>query len=82
MGRACGMYGNDKFMQNFMWKSGRTRTLRDLGTDGKIMEWICKRNSVGRCGVDSCGSRQVPVVSSCRHSYEPLDSIKGGEFVG
>jgi hypothetical protein len=31
---------------------------------------------VGRCGLDSSGSGQGTVVSSCEHSNEPLGSIK------
>jgi hypothetical protein len=36
---------------------------------------------VGRCGLDSSGSGQVPVAGSCEHCNESSDSIKGGEFL-
>jgi hypothetical protein len=35
---------------------------------------------VGRCGLDSSGSGQGPVVGSWEHDNEPSGSIKGGEF--
>jgi hypothetical protein len=31
--------------------------------------------------MDSSGSEQGPVVSSCEHSNETLGSIKGGKFL-
>jgi len=49
----------------------------EIGVEGKIMlEW-----SVGRCGLDASGSRQVPVVGYCEHGNEHSGSIKGGEFL-
>jgi hypothetical protein len=33
------------------------------------------------CGLDSSGSGQRPVASSCEHSIEPPGSIKGREFL-
>jgi hypothetical protein len=36
---------------------------------------------VGRCGLDSSGSGQGPVASSCEHDNELSGSIKGGEFL-
>jgi hypothetical protein len=36
---------------------------------------------VGRCRLDSSGSRYGPVVGSCEHSNELSDSIKGEEFL-
>jgi hypothetical protein len=38
------------------------------------------------CGLDSCGSEEDPVVGSCEHKNEPLDSKKkkkkkDGEFL-
>jgi hypothetical protein len=36
---------------------------------------------VGRCGLDSSGSGQGPVVGSCEHGNYPSGSIKGGEFL-
>jgi len=38
-------------------------------------------NRVGRCGLDSCGSRWGPVARSCEDDRETSDSIKGGEFL-
>jgi hypothetical protein len=35
---------------------------------------------MGRCGLDSSGSRQGPVAGCCEHGNEPSGSIKGGEF--
>jgi hypothetical protein len=35
-----------------------------------------------RCALDSSGSGYRPMMGSCEHSNEPLDSIKGGEFLG
>jgi hypothetical protein len=48
---------------------------RDLGVDGKIMlKWtIDKQNE--SMWLDSSGSEQGPVVSSCEHGNEP-GSIK------
>jgi hypothetical protein len=34
-----------------------------------------------RCGLDTSGSGQGPVVGSCEHINEHLCSIKGGEFL-
>jgi len=31
---------------------------------------------VGRCGLDSSGTREWMVVGSCEHSNKPLGSIK------
>jgi hypothetical protein len=36
---------------------------------------------VGECGLDSGGSGQGPVASSCEDGIETLGSIKGGEFL-
>jgi hypothetical protein len=35
---------------------------------------------VGGCGLNSSGSEQGPVASSCEHGNEPSASIKDGEF--
>jgi hypothetical protein len=35
---------------------------------------------VGRCELDSSGLGYEPVAGSCEYGYEPLGSIKGGEF--
>jgi hypothetical protein len=35
---------------------------------------------VGKCGLDTSGSGDGPVVSSCEHGNEPPGSIKGSEF--
>jgi hypothetical protein len=37
---------------------------------------------VRKCGLDASGSGEEPVVGSCEHSIEHLDSIKGREFLG
>jgi hypothetical protein len=39
------------------------------------------RNRVGRCGMDSSGSKQEHVASSCEQINEPLGPIKGEEFL-
>jgi hypothetical protein len=36
---------------------------------------------VGRCGLDSSGSGQRPMASSCEHSNEPLGLIKDGKIL-
>jgi hypothetical protein len=36
---------------------------------------------VRRCGLDSFGSGEGPLVGSCDHSNEPSGSIKGREFL-
>jgi hypothetical protein len=36
---------------------------------------------VGRCGLDASGSAWKPVGGSCEHGNEPLNSIKGKEFL-
>jgi hypothetical protein len=40
-----------------------------------------KRNRIGEYGVDSSGSGQGPVVSSCEHGNEPSGSIKYWEII-
>jgi hypothetical protein len=50
----------------------------DLGIHGSI---ILKWNSVEGCGLDSSGSIQGPVASSCEHCNKSSGSIKGGEFL-
>jgi hypothetical protein len=40
-----------------------------------------KRNRIGRCGVDTSGSGEVPVTSCCEHGNEPLSPTKSGEFL-
>jgi hypothetical protein len=46
--------------------------------------WECNIRTVltkvGRCGLDSSGSGQGPVVGSCGQSNKPLGSIKCGEL--
>jgi hypothetical protein len=37
---------------------------------------------VGRCGLNASGSELGPVVGPWEHGNEPLDSIKGGKFLG
>jgi hypothetical protein len=34
-----------------------------------------------RCGLDSSGSGQAPVASSCEHGNGPSGCIKGGGFL-
>jgi hypothetical protein len=36
---------------------------------------------MGRCGLDSSGSRPGLMVGSCEHGNEPSGSIKGREFL-
>jgi hypothetical protein len=36
---------------------------------------------VGRCGLNSFGSGEGPVVGPCEHGNEPSGSIKGREFL-
>jgi hypothetical protein len=36
---------------------------------------------VGRCGLDASGEGQGFVAGSCDHGTEPLNSIKGKEFL-
>jgi hypothetical protein len=36
------------------------------------------KDSMGGCGLDSSGSGKGPATSSCEHSNELADSIKGG----
>jgi hypothetical protein len=36
---------------------------------------------MGRNELVSSGSGSVPVAGSCEHEREPLDSVKGGEFL-
>jgi hypothetical protein len=38
-------------------------------------------NKVGKCGVDSSGSGYGPLAGCCEYRNEPLDSIKGSEFL-
>jgi hypothetical protein len=50
--------------------------LEDLGADGRIIsKWV------GDCGLDLFGSRHESVAGSCKHTNEPLYSIKGGKFI-
>jgi hypothetical protein len=59
---------------------GRDRS-KDLGVDGRIiLEWIWG-NSVGRYGLDACGSGWVAVTGSCSYGNEPSGSIRGGRFL-
>jgi hypothetical protein len=53
---------------------GKWKTCTDVRI---ILGW----NRVGRCGFDSYGSEQRPVVGACEHSSEPSGSIKGTEFL-
>jgi len=39
------------------------------------------RKRLQECGLDSAGSRQVPVLGACKQSNEPSDSIKKGLFL-
>jgi hypothetical protein len=53
----------------------------DLGVDGRItLRWILG-NRVWGCGLDSFGSGEGQVASSCEHGNEPSGSIKCGEFL-
>jgi hypothetical protein len=53
----------------------------DQGVNGRIiLKWI-KRNRVGGYGLDSSGSEQGPVASSCENGNELPGSIKGGIFL-
>jgi hypothetical protein len=36
---------------------------------------------VRRCGLEASGSGYGTVAGACKHSNEPLGSIKGGEFL-
>jgi len=36
---------------------------------------------VGKCGLNSSGSRYGPMVGFCEHGNEPLCSIKGGKYL-
>jgi len=51
----------------------RRDCLGDLGIDGKI--------TFGRCGLDSSGSGQGPVVGIFDHSNKPLGSLNAEKFV-
>jgi hypothetical protein len=42
----------------------------ELGVGGKIILERFLENRVGRCGLDSSGSGQGPVASSCEHGNE------------
>jgi hypothetical protein len=44
------------------------------------IEWILGY-SVGRCGVDSSDSGWGSVTGPCERGTEPLDSVRGGEFL-
>jgi hypothetical protein len=57
---------------------------RDHSTDTDIREDNIKmklKDRVGGCELDSCGSREGPLVSPCEHGNEPSDSKKGREFI-
>jgi hypothetical protein len=36
---------------------------------------------MGRCGLDSCGTRQGQVAGSCEHGNGPSGSVKVREFL-
>ena len=42
---------------------------------------VCRRERAEERGLDSAGSRQAPVISSCEHGRETWISYKGGKFV-
>jgi hypothetical protein len=44
-----------------------------------FLKYILKQDG---CGMDSSGSRNWPVVGSCKNGNEASGSIKGGEFLG
>jgi hypothetical protein len=57
------------------------RLLEDLGVMGRSYQNGSSGNRVGRCGLDSSGSGQGPLMGYCEHGSEPSGYIKGGEFL-
>jgi len=57
-------------------------TMKTQGTRERIINlngpW---GKRVGRCGLDASGEGQGFVAGSCDHGTEPLNSIKGKEFL-
>jgi hypothetical protein len=51
--------------------------LEDLEVDDKEIAECILGNRLRSCGVDACGSGQVPVAGCCEHGNEHSDSIKG-----
>jgi hypothetical protein len=74
--------GEMKMHTKFRLESMKGRdNSENLGVDRRSILNGFLGNRVRGDELDSSGSRQGPVVCSCKHGHEPSCSIKGGEFL-
>jgi hypothetical protein len=66
------------------FKSTVFQSVVGTGETRKMHQILVGKRPLGRptYRLDSSGSGQGLVVSSCEHSNEPSDSTEGGEFLG
>jgi hypothetical protein len=76
MGRACRMQRKMRNTFKIVVRKPEWKRLLRIWEDNIRMDL-----KEGGCVLDSAGSELGPLVGSCEHADEALDSIKDGEFL-
>jgi hypothetical protein len=82
-GHLARMRRDEKYVQNFAWKTCRKETTCNSWRGWKdtvTLKWILEKQGLG-CRLDSSGSGQGSVAGFCEHGNEPSGSTKCGEFL-